>query len=111
MNILIGHLVGDFLLQNRWLAAKKTHKWYAILLHCLLVTIAFYLFNFWSIWQMIVVFSSHFLIDALGIGKKYPDWIKQGTPGSDEPAPLWLRILSDSTMHLMAYYLIGKYLS
>ena len=109
MNILVGHLFGDFLLQNKWIASRKPGTGYVMLLHCILVTVAFYVFNWWSWHQILLVFASHCLIDALSIGRRYSNWIGQGTPGSDDPAPLWLILMSDQTMHLVCYWLIARF--
>lgn len=79
--LLLGHLVGDYLLQTEWMAlnkSKNTFKgWDAALLHCTLYTLAVGLFmwNFQPIW-MLAVFLSHFPIDKFGLAEKYMRYIK-----------------------------------
>lgn len=109
MNILVGHLLGDILLQNKWLAGVKKHSYLGMLLHCLIATIAMWLFTSWNFPKLILVFISHQMIDTFGIGKQFwPDFIKQGQFGSNEGAPDWLRLFDDQAFHLICYYLIGK---
>ena len=108
MNILAGHLLGDILLQNKWLAKIKISKWYGMLLHCLIATFGMWLFTQWGFKQLLLVFASHFVIDHFGIGKKlWPDFIKQGKFDSNEGAPDWLRLLDDQAFHLICYWFIG----
>jgi len=79
--LLLGHLVGDYLLQNEWMAMNKTHNtrdgWIAALTHCLLYTFAVCLimWNFHWIW-IVAVFFSHFPIDKFGLSEMYLHYIK-----------------------------------
>ena len=79
--LLLGHLAGDYLLQNDWMAKNKADNdlmgWLAAFIHCIIYTLAVCLFmwNFQLIW-MVVVFSSHFFIDKFAFGKWYLKHIK-----------------------------------
>jgi hypothetical protein len=79
--MLLGHLTGDYLLQNEFLAMNKSKNtwigWFAALIHCILYTFAVCLFmqNFQLIW-IIVVFLSHFPIDKFSLAEKYMHYIK-----------------------------------
>ena len=74
--LFLGHLAGDYLLQNEWMAMNKSKNtlngWIAAMVHCILYTLAVCLFmwNFDLIW-MVVVFLSHFPIDKFGLAEKY----------------------------------------
>lgn len=74
--ILLGHLVGDFMLQNENMAINKSKYnligWTYCTIHCILYTIAVctIMWNFNSYW-IIAVFFSHFLIDKFGIAEWY----------------------------------------
>jgi len=80
--MLLGHLCGDYLFQNEWMAMNKSKNtlkgWIAAILHCLLYTFAVCLFmwNFQPIW-IIAVFFSHFFIDKFGLAEKYMKYIKR----------------------------------
>lgn len=79
--MLLGHLTGDYLLQNDYLAKNKADNtlagWLAAVIHCILYTFAVCLFmwNFQLIW-IAVVFCSHFFIDKFAFGKWYLKHIK-----------------------------------
>jgi hypothetical protein len=79
--LLLGHLAGDYLLQNEWMAlnkSKNTRKgWLAAFVHCVLYTLAVCLFmqNLQPIW-IGVVFLTHFPIDKFMLAEKYLHFIK-----------------------------------
>jgi hypothetical protein len=79
--LFLGHLAGDYLLQNEWMAMNKSKNtlngWIAAMVHCILYTLAVCLFmwNFDLIW-MAVVFLSHFPIDKFSLTDKYLHYIK-----------------------------------
>lgn len=74
--LILGHLLGDYLLQNEWMALNKAKNtwtgWLAASIHCILYTLAVCLFmwNFDWYW-MVAVFLSHFPIDKFGLAEKY----------------------------------------
>lgn len=79
--LLLGHLAGDYLLQNEWMALTKSKNtlngWIAAFVHCIIYTLAVCLFmwNFDWYW-MIVVFLTHFPIDKFSLADKYLHFIK-----------------------------------
>lgn len=79
--MLLGHLAGDYLFQNEWMAMNKTKNtwigWLSASVHCVIYTLAVCLFmwNFDPIW-IIVVFLSHFPIDKFMLAEKYLHFIK-----------------------------------
>ena len=62
--ILIAHLIGDYVLQNDFLAKTKGENWYHLFVHSALYVVPFYiLFGFgWEIWLLL---WHHFTIDSL----------------------------------------------
>ena len=80
--LLLGHLAGDYLLQNEWMAQNKSKNtligWLAALVHCIIYTLAVCLFmqNFQPIW-MVVVFLTHFPIDKFSLAEHYMHYIKR----------------------------------
>ncbi len=70
--LLIGHLIGDFVLQTNHMAKNKRRVG-VLCVHCLVVTTATYLcVARWDAWQIpLAVFASHAAIDAIkaAIGK------------------------------------------
>jgi len=79
--LILGHLAGDYLLQNEWMAMNKSKNtwvgWLSAFIHCVLYTLAICLFmqNFDMIW-IVVVFLSHFPIDKFSLAEKYMHFIK-----------------------------------
>jgi hypothetical protein len=122
--LLLGHLVGDYLLQNDWMAKNKSDNsligWLAAFIHCILYTFAVCLimWNFNWIW-ILVVFNSHFWIDKFALGIPYLKYIKgmemddyRGEYHGELTAGFSAVVytLTDNTMHLLimwgAYKLI-----
>lgn len=79
--MLLGHLVGDYLLQNNYMALNKGRNdligWFACLLHCTLYTLAIttIMWNFDWEW-VLIVFISHFPIDKFSLASYYLKFIK-----------------------------------
>lgn len=79
--MLLGHLAGDYLLQNEWMALNKSKNtkigWLSAFIHCVIYTLAVCLFmwNFDLIW-IIVIFLSHFPIDKFKLAEHYMHFIK-----------------------------------
>jgi hypothetical protein len=138
MDYLIGHLVGDYLLQNDWQAMNKKANslkgWAACLVHCILYTIAVCACTGWWRWDLVcLVFLSHFPFDKTYIIAWY--MIRVGAferiIGEHETMlmsrdPLLLEIWSrlnasqinhktwaylfvDNTVHLTLLWLIARY--
>lgn len=73
--LILGHFVGDYLLQNSWMALNKTKKWLPLIVHVLLYTLAVCAFTFaftgFNLWWILVVLASHFFIDRWSLADKY----------------------------------------
>jgi len=98
MNYIIGHLVGDVLFQNKWLATiKRQHIW-GMCLHCFIVTTFVFLFTSWNLLQLSLAFASHFIIDWFQFKKLWPKFIDQyeGVGPTD-----------DQIFHILSLYLIN----
>lgn len=85
IDLLFGHLVGDYLLQNRWMAlnkGKNTPFSFAVcVLHCSIYTLAVAVFTCWEPLWLILVFTSHFVIDKFSLGE------------------LWLQVINGRSLH------------
>jgi len=107
MNWLIAHLVGDFLLQNDWMALQKKKKWFPCAVHCTIYTLTIWVFTMWPWWALPIVFATHYVFDAtLLVG-----WIceKRGSKSFMEPPMFpWSWIAVDNTFHLLSLFLIEK---
>lgn len=109
MDWLIGHLVGDYLLQNDWMAFNKKVKTLkgelACNLHCLVWTLCILLFTGWWEWTAaILVYLSHYILDRTALVKWWVETFnRQAKPQG------WVYILTDNTLHLIFLWLIDKY--
>lgn len=62
--IVVAHLIGDYVLQSRFLAENKGQNWYLLFVHCVLYTVPFAVL--WGLdWKVAVIFVSHILVDPL----------------------------------------------
>lgn len=109
MDWLIGHLVGDYLLQNDWMALNKKKKGWrgemACNVHCMLWTLSVLLFTGWWDWtHFVLVYLSHYLLDRSRIVPFLVNSINV-----KQPQP-WVYIMYDNVLHLLFLYLIAKYL-
>ena len=61
--LMLVHFIGDFLLQPRKIADIKYKNIYALLLHCFLYTLPFFVFYYFNLCFVIATFCLHFLVD------------------------------------------------
>ncbi|MGD0153180.1 MAG: DUF3307 domain-containing protein [Thermacetogeniaceae bacterium] len=97
--LLVGHLIGDFLLQNRWMAENKSTHFLPLLVHTAVYTAAVSLMALIAgglSWQGItLIFLTHFLLDRRGI---VAFWTRYITVSNSSP---WLVTMIDQTWHVV----------
>ncbi|MBM7662340.1 hypothetical protein JOC85_003147 [Bacillus mesophilus] len=99
--LLIGHFIGDFLLQTSWMAQYKATKWIPLLTHVTIYTIVVAIFGFLSgglsLWGIAIIFIGHVILDR----KKFVSfWVKK-IQRADGPSLGWLSIVTDQVFHLI----------
>ena len=105
MEQLILHLLGDYVIQNNWMANNKEKHTFPCLIHCLTYALPFLLITNWQIVSMIGI--THFMIDRTGIGKNF----KTFGPNTPEHVKFFVSVAVDNTFHLICnYLLIGCYI-
>lgn len=62
--LIFCHLLGDYVLQTRFIAESKGKTFYHLFVHCLLYIVPFYI-AFGFVWQLGLIFISHVIIDPL----------------------------------------------
>lgn len=132
--LIVGHLVGDYLFQNDWMAMNKKKPsllgFAACLLHCLVYSACVVVFLYWptvfdgsliTFWQVFVAmniaFWSHFVIDRTYIVDQWMTFFGQTTWATLEKiedeqlrntrklyVPL-VQIAIDNTAHIALMYL------
>lgn len=110
--------MGDYLLQSDWMAQEKTKQTVAAVAHAVCYTLPF-LFLTSSWWALLLISSTHFIIDRWRLAR-YVCWAKNWlAPPSARPLPwkecqatgydpsrppwlsVWLLIIADNTLHLL----------
>lgn len=122
---IIGHLVGDYLLQNDWMALKKKKASLPCIVHCLLWTLSVMFFAEWYGWRDIgwaserywfdwrvfgFLFITHFIQDRTQIIKH---WMRFNGQSSFALPPLgpWSVIVVDNVWHIVAIWAAWKWIA
>lgn len=102
--LIVGHMVGDFLFQTRWMAEQKAVQWDALLIHCFLYTLIIALFALpaggltW--WSLLIILVAHMVLDRRGFTR----WWLKNVNKSD--GTFWLMIVHDQSWHLLVLAII-----
>lgn len=104
---LLFHFIGDYLLQNDWMASNKTKSSFAAFIHALTYSALFALIT--NLEEWLVIFGTHFLIDRFRLAVywiKLVNWnwkSKNYGYSDDKPAflSIWLLIIIDNTFHIL----------
>lgn len=108
--LFLGHLAGDYMFQDDYMARNKVKSnmvgWTACLLHCIFYTasviLSLKLFGFKvNAAAAAMVFLSHFPIDKWSIGKKWMTVYGQSMDPKTNPFVPCVYIAIDNGMHLM----------
>lgn len=101
------HFIGDYLLQNDWMASNKTKNSLAALCHAIIYSLPFLIilnFKFW-----LIVFLTHFFIDRYRLAIFWVKLINNNWSSNnygfkdDKPKWLstWLLIIIDNIWHII----------
>lgn len=105
---IIGNLVGDYLLQNSYLALNKKKSSLICAVHCAIWTLSVCLFSGWWIpWVIVALFVSHFIQDRTQIISRYMDAVGQKSSRTGICAP-WSAIFVDNVFHIVTLWAISK---
>lgn len=113
-SLLIGHLVGDYLLQNDWMASNKKKSHVACFVHCTLYTLACLFFSSLAafahpdvehlpMWFWALIFVTHFLIDRWNFVTWYMNTAGQEGFRTGVCAP-WSSIAVDNSLHFLTMW-------
>lgn len=112
--IILAHLVGDYLIQTHWMATEKVKRWWPAIVHGLTYTIPF-VFITQSILALAVIAGTHIVLDRFRLAKHFCWFKNQLAPkafrpghtatGYSEGTPawmaVWLMIIADNVLHLL----------
>lgn len=97
--LLVGHLVGDFIFQTRWMAENKASKWVPLLVHSAVYTMCVYLLSLGGeglSWPATgFIFITHCLLDRREFVRFWTDKV---TGAKDV---MWLNIIVDQSWHIV----------
>lgn len=104
----ISHLVGDYLLQNDYIAKYKKENALVCVVHVLLYLFPFLFFTELSVLQLSLVGVEHFLQDRWN----FVVWFmkKKGSGSFIESCGPWSIIVTDNVLHLVFIFLVVKYI-
>jgi hypothetical protein len=109
---IIGHLVGDYLLQNDWMALNKKKSTTPCLIHCLLWTASVCLFTGWTApLAIIALLATHFAQDRTQFINwwMHLKWKDQSKFAASPMAP-WSMIVVDNVWHIVTIWAVWKFL-
>lgn len=106
--LLVGHLVGDFILQTGWMA-KKTSNYVALIVHSAVYTLSVIILSLpaggLSYKAATVIFISHLLLDQ----RRFVElWVRFVNNAAGLP---WIHIAVDQCFHLVVLAFVAQYLT
>lgn len=97
--LLVGHFVGDYILQTRWMAEKKDQQFLPLVVHSIVYTAAIGLLALLACglsWRsLVLIFVSHLVLDQ----RKFIDFWAAKVNGNTNIA--WLKTTLDQSWHLV----------
>jgi len=115
---IIGHLVGDYLLQNDWMALNKKKDSAPCLVHCFIWTASVMLFSGWNeitssraVIILAVLFTTHFIQDRTQIIKFWMTRINSQPKFAEPPMAPWSIIVVDNVWHIVAIWAVWKWIA
>lgn len=120
---ILGHFIGDYLLQNKAMMLNKSKKGFRgalwCTLHCAIYTAVVCLF-LWTAnpWIILAVFLSHWPIDRWSLAIKWMQLIKSRDPNetyfskeTDSAFYAIVYVVTDNTMHILLIWLALRFLA
>lgn len=114
LGILAGHLAGDYLLQNDWMAQGKKRSSWICAVHCLIYTVCVLAIggfeSFGIAWTFLAIFIPHFLIDRWGFVRWWMGFYGQSDFAKPPMAP-WSFIAVDNSMHIVCLWIVQTFMT
>lgn len=121
--LLLAHLVGDYIVQNDWMAKNKVnpgvfHPFYALpgeftghlacTVHCLFYTLSVWAFAWYWMpwWGLLLCFAVHWPIDRFRLARKWMENVSGQRDFANGVFSPWSIIVVDNIFHLLTLYAI-----
>lgn len=115
---IVGHLVGDYLLQNDYLALNKKTSSIACAIHCALWMNSVMFFSGWyqlsflHAWLVgAVLFWTHFAQDRTNIIRFWMTRINRQPKFVEPPMAPWSIIVVDNVWHILTIWFVWKFIA
>lgn len=99
--LLIGHLIGDFLLQSSWMAKNKATKWLPLLAHVTIYTAVVGVFGMMSgglsFAAIALIVLSHIILDR----RTFVAFWVRNIQTAKGPEQAWLSVMADQIFHII----------
>ena len=111
MEQLLAHVAGDYLLQNKWMALEKVHRWFPAFVHGAVYSLPF-LFITTEPAAIAIIAGTHVVIDRYRVAK-WAMWVKELiSPKKYRPSwkqmkksayreDFWLMVVTDNSIHMI----------
>lgn len=123
---IVGHLVGDYLLQNDWMAINKKKRTLPCVVHSLLWTLAVMGFAGWygatevgyanekywfDAWVFATLFGTHFIQDRTAIVLFWMTSINSQKAFAAPPTAPWSIIVVDNVWHVLTIWIVWRFIA
>jgi hypothetical protein len=106
---VVGHLVGDYLLQNDWMALNKKKHSLPCAVHATLWTLSVCTFaGWWSLPVVAVLWITHFLQDRTGIVLFWMTKINRQAEFTKPPSAPWSIMVVDNVWHIVVLWVVWR---
>lgn len=99
MHWIYAHLLGDYILQNDWMALNKKKSSIHCLIHVLFYMVPFLLCGFMP-WQLLLIAVQHYAVDRSNFIMWFMKWKGQETFATGPCSP-WSLIVMDNISHIL----------
>jgi len=113
MDFLIGHLIGDYILQNDYLAQGKKKSSWICMVHCVVYALTVLACTGWGWvwarywWVGLAIVAEHFIQDRWGLVRKLMHLMGQDAFAGPPLGP-WSIIVVDNVCHLVFLWVLSK---
>jgi hypothetical protein len=104
MEILLVHLVGEFLLQNNWMDVHKDDSSWPCIVHVLIYSaLCFFFIPGITLLHIPIIAALHFIVDRFAIARSFVTRAREGKRDR------MITYAVDNTIHLVTLYLVISY--